>query len=440
MVNKIAGMTGIKLFAVCFLVLLLVFQGILLTKAENTITETLSMASQDKAQRINPILPSGKVLAAKFAVPKGTMTALTFPTLASWFGVDGSFDFRLYRWNASYGETLKTQPVYAVKVEGHVDGEDVVIRFDTALESDRYLWTITNSQAVDASGKKTYGISPWRSAPAEGAEVTCYEDGMKLDSYYIFTIDTEYKASDPVLPPEEDGQEEERYEVIKLYGGSFTAPIIPSNKELAQKFAVNKGSLLSLVFENLPTWNTKINSFQLDLYRWDGDYDSTVEAEPVYSNLFENREDSQSLTIDFDTPLPAGRYLWVITDSVSERPDGGMGYGVSPWTTTEQGPDGTVCFVDGMELDEGSYRVSVKISYRDSDPEIDPEVTEEPVVTPTPERPENTEPTNTPVNTATSAPAASDGKFPFVWIAVAVVVILAGAIAVSFIVKRKRSR
>ncbi len=65
---------------------------------------------------------------------------------------------------------------------------------------------------------------------------------------------------------------------------------------------------------DIPTWTTTNSSCTLALYKWNTDTATTLAAEPIASKRFEDLIDNSTNRINFDTPQPAGEYLFVMED------------------------------------------------------------------------------------------------------------------------------
>ncbi|MCA9732907.1 MAG: T9SS type A sorting domain-containing protein [Deferribacteres bacterium] len=64
-----------------------------------------------------------------------------------------------------------------------------------------------------------------------------------------------------------------------------------------------------------PSWSNDIGNLTLRLFRWDGlGYASTVNQSPLYSQVFANFKDNQSLRLNFPA-LEAGDYVWELSDA-----------------------------------------------------------------------------------------------------------------------------
>ena len=77
----------------------------------------------------------------------------------------------------------------------------------------------------------------------------------------------------------------------------------------------------------MPTWKSDtVNHAVFRLYKWDGDYNTTVSGQPVAEFRRENIKDNEHVVFEIDEgAAPAGTYLWTISDAVCETEGGDVG-------------------------------------------------------------------------------------------------------------------
>ncbi len=64
-----------------------------------------------------------------------------------------------------------------------------------------------------------------------------------------------------------------------------------------------------------PSWNDAIGSLTVTLWKWNTDYDTTVNSDPLFGpDVIENFEDNSFVGFEFDTPLAAGVYYVELSD------------------------------------------------------------------------------------------------------------------------------
>lgn len=101
-----------------------------------------------------------------------------------------------------------------------------------------------------------------------------------------------------------------------------------------------------------PNWNSASESMLLSLYRWNTDYATTVAANPVHTERFNNYGDNSWLQIPAPgqtgetVKLPAGKYLWTLSDGTANA-------GI--WKSTgSESPASAVSYIDGTRV-EGQF-------------------------------------------------------------------------------------
>ncbi|MDP4185384.1 MAG: RagB/SusD family nutrient uptake outer membrane protein [Bacteroidota bacterium] len=105
-----------------------------------------------------------------------------------------------------------------------------------------------------------------------------------------------------------------------------------------------------------PSWSNNIGNLTMTLYKWSNSYSESVNGTPIKSVKFPDYADNEWLTLSFDTPLPAGDYVWVLGD-------GSETVGVWKWT---DGDPHTTClsYYSGAQV-SGNYQSD--ISYNGTD-------------------------------------------------------------------------
>lgn len=65
-----------------------------------------------------------------------------------------------------------------------------------------------------------------------------------------------------------------------------------------------------------PSWDNSTGNLTLSLYNWKDNYETTVAGKAIMSKEFVDYKDNEWLQLKFETPLPAGEYLWVLSNPV----------------------------------------------------------------------------------------------------------------------------
>ena len=102
--------------------------------------------------------------------------------------------------------------------------------------------------------------------------------------------------------------------------------------------AIVNGEFTAFSFA-MPTWTETDAACTLALYKWTGDPDDSMKAEPVASKRFDPLRDNATNKIEFD-PQPAGEYLFAVTE-----PRGSVGV----WTNENATGNLGFLYMDGQE-------------------------------------------------------------------------------------------
>ena len=89
----------------------------------------------------------------------------------------------------------------------------------------------------------------------------------------------------------------------------------------------------------MPTWTETNSACTLALYKWTGDPDSSLEADPIATQRFDPMKDNATNRIEF-APQPAGEYLFAVIE-----PSGKVGV----WTNQDCTNNPGFLYIDGAE-------------------------------------------------------------------------------------------
>lgn len=132
----------------------------------------------------------------------------------------------------------------------------------------------------------------------------------------------------------------------------YSTPMNCLENELAGTFSFDEGFCTAFTLRTGPTWNYDVNSVDIVFYEWAGDYYNTVGGESIASCRIVNHIDNASYDVAFDTPLPAGKYLWRFENAVSDIGHLGL------WLDSDCA--GIDTYIDG-ELSDGDFHVSITL-------------------------------------------------------------------------------
>lgn len=94
-----------------------------------------------------------------------------------------------------------------------------------------------------------------------------------------------------------------------------TAISITSGNTAAQRFLIAQPFYSLRV--SCPNWGSASSNLTLTLYKWTTDYNSTIASKPFESKKYSAFKDNQNLEISDAAMIPAGDYLWVLSEPTS---------------------------------------------------------------------------------------------------------------------------
>lgn len=99
-----------------------------------------------------------------------------------------------------------------------------------------------------------------------------------------------------------------------------------NHKGIGVCVTVPEGGYLYESAVQAPSYSDNIGNLTVKVFAWNTDYDTTVAAEPIYSQEFVDFADNSELVCEFEEgQIPAGKYLILVCDAVDE------GEGVGLW-------------------------------------------------------------------------------------------------------------
>ena len=101
--------------------------------------------------------------------------------------------------------------------------------------------------------------------------------------------------------------------------------------DLGVKFTVKADEFATQIGFLLPSWSDNKGKLTVSIYKWDGDYNSSISAMPIISKTFVDYPDNSTQVIDLldasGKGLVEGEYVWRLHDGA----DAGDGTGVGIW-------------------------------------------------------------------------------------------------------------
>lgn len=126
------------------------------------------------------------------------------------------------------------------------------------------------------------------------------------DASHLQPIVNTVSGYDPVNPYV--GRDPRFYASIYYNGGKRT---LGTPNYAALKFTAD--SSFYGVTAQCPSWSDSTGNITFTLYKWNTDYNTTINGVPLKSTTFINYYDNSNLPLEFSTGLPAGDYLWLLS-------------------------------------------------------------------------------------------------------------------------------
>ena len=102
--------------------------------------------------------------------------------------------------------------------------------------------------------------------------------------------------------------------------------------DLAVKFNVAADEFATKIIAHCPSFADNEGSFTFSVYKWMGDYDTTVAGMPIVTKDFVNFKDNDYLTFDMTDPsgkgLVEGEYMWRIHNGYDDPSKAATGVGI----------------------------------------------------------------------------------------------------------------
>ncbi len=109
---------------------------------------------------------------------------------------------------------------------------------------------------------------------------------------------------------------------------------------------------LKTVYISCPSMNDSKGTLQFEVFAWLGTYDSTIMGQAILNESFTDYADNALLKLEFETPVPDGEYLILITSPAPEE-------GVGIWTKLSSF-EGQRVYADGIPLEDISAQMQIK--------------------------------------------------------------------------------
>lgn len=231
------------------------------------------------------------------------------------------------------GETVSD---FTVIFMGNADGDNKFNLNDisSAMRSIAGWDTVIDGVAADVNGDGNVNLSD-----------------VSLMLQVIAKWDTAF-VKEPVLPGKGNAKTSRAIATFEVSEQSNIN--LKRGNELGVKFSVGEGEQAMAVKAVYPSWADNEGELTLSIFKWAGDYESTVAGMPIKSVKLVNLNDCAEYVFDLtDTAgkgLGEGEYMWLCHEGFDDNEPGGIGL----WTYAVPAADSEVeVFYDGKPADFG---------------------------------------------------------------------------------------
>ncbi len=225
----------------------------------------------------------------------------------SWNNNIGGMTFKLFEWQGDYETTVKSKPIAEEKFVDFDDNAWVIHYCNSgSYDAGEYLWIITEP-------KETVGIWKYTYKSFDTAiQQKSYTAGKEAPGCYMSAVVYKEGSGTYVAP---------KANVKDVY--VFESPRVwnPSPKQLTSGKTYGQYLNIDAPFTEIrlycPSWGNNIGTMTLTFYQWQGDYNTTVNSNPIGKEKFVDYKDNGWLKHRASQgAYPAGEYLWVLSDPV----------------------------------------------------------------------------------------------------------------------------
>ncbi len=245
-----------------------------------------------------------------------------------------TYDFEIFNFDTDYETSVKGTPVFKQTVNPEGDaGEGIYFDFGKTLP--KGIYTIRFKVTSDEG----YTVLPVANTKNLYSNVRLSFTNDEPFAFYVDFTDSGLSNYFKKLPDAGD----EIFEVA-MYTGSGRDPHNLSEGPVAIVIDVPEGyALRELIGIQSPTWGFHESGSDaiVEVYKWDGDYDSSVGGAVLASGAVTDHADNNNASFKLDKDLPAGSYLAEFTLDGSEA----IGF----WCFTAVNEEGALSFQNGTE-------------------------------------------------------------------------------------------
>ena len=163
---------------------------------------------------------------------------------------------------------------------------------------------------------------------------------LKFDTVEVFPF-SHISIPEIRIPFEVPDHYDEAVDLASGHGAPFTA----TQDRFGQRFNIGENFLKNISIENLATYSDgNVNTWSLKVWRWKGDYATTVSAEPLFNFIGENHPDNMTFSLDIPAELGIMGDIYYEIDYLS-----GSG-GFTGWRALDYVDPGVETYVNGNRV------------------------------------------------------------------------------------------
>jgi hypothetical protein len=163
---------------------------------------------------------------------------------------------------------------------------------------------------------------------------------LKFDTVEVFPF-SHISIPEIRIPFEVPDHYDEAVDLATGHGAPFTA----MQDRFGQRFNIGENFLKNISIKNLATYaDGNVNTWSLKVWRWKGDYATTVSAEPLFNFIGENHPDNMTFSLDIPAELGIMGDIYYEIDYLS-----GSG-GFTGWRALDYVDPGVETYVNGNRV------------------------------------------------------------------------------------------
>ena len=277
------------------------------------------------------------------------------PKLASYGVADAKVKIALYKWDSNYDKTVRSTPLHSAVVTIR-DNATHTQELQSAATAGEYLIEVS-----EATTSYTKQLVAWYGNVSDTANSGCYlyrrgtlimKDGAptgEMSVSFGFTSSPASNFSPVSGHPVSVAIEEEPSDNTSNTLTAHYYRLAPTNDVVAQRLNITT-SFVGFKM-NFPNWGNAGSGVSLTAYKWQGTYDATIKSQALVTKSFTGINDHQGCSVYFDSPMPAGQYLFAARSLNPDAPT------AIYYVTSNTGSKG-YSYIDGAEM-KNDLRMSI---------------------------------------------------------------------------------